>query len=93
MIQFHTWSADFSCFIDEYLCVHVLCGSVVIGTKIVSVNQVLIIIRTNTVVKIKQNAISDSLQRLVPMTPLSSEYFSNSFLSVNGLMGQFCQSL
>ena len=34
-----------------------------------------------------------SLQRSVPMAPLSSEYFSNNFLSVKGLMGQFCQSM
>ena len=34
-----------------------------------------------------------SLQRSVPMAPLSSEYFSNSSLSVKGLMGQFCQSM
>ena len=34
-----------------------------------------------------------SLQRSVPMAPLSSEYFSNSSLYVKGLMGQFCQSM
>ena len=34
-----------------------------------------------------------SLQRSVPKAPLSSEYFSNSSLSVKGLMGQFCQSM
>ena len=34
-----------------------------------------------------------SLQCLVPIAPLSSEYFSNSSLSVKGLMGQFCQSM
>ena len=34
-----------------------------------------------------------SLQRSVPMVLLSSEYFSNDFLSVKGLMGQFCQSM
>ena len=34
-----------------------------------------------------------SLQRSVAMTPFSSRYFSNSFLSVKGLMGQFCQSM
>ena len=34
-----------------------------------------------------------SLQRSVPMAPLLSEYFSNNFLSVKGLMGQFCQSM
>ena len=34
-----------------------------------------------------------SLQRSVPMAPLSSEYFSNNFLSVKGLMGRFCQSM
>ena len=34
-----------------------------------------------------------SLQRSAPLTSLSSEYFSNSFLSVKGLMGQFCQSM
>ena len=52
-----------------------------------------ITICTNQVVRIKQNATSDSLQRSVPMVPLSSEYFSNSSLSVKGLMGQFCQSI
>ena len=35
----------------------------------------------------------DSIQRSVPMASLSSEYFSNSFLSVKSLMGQFCQSI
>ena len=34
-----------------------------------------------------------SLQLAVLMAPLSSEYFSNSSLSVKGLMGQFCQSM
>ena len=67
--------------------------TIIIGTKIVSVNQVLMIIRLNLVVRIKQSAISDSLQRSFPMAPLSSEYFSNSFLSVKDLMGQFCQSI
>ena len=67
--------------------------TIIIGTKIVSVNQVLITIRLNPVARIKQNAISDSLQRSVAMAPLSSEYFSNNFLSVKGLMGQFCQSM
>ena len=52
-----------------------------------------ITICTNQVVRIKQNATSDSLQRSVPMVPLSSEYFSNSSLSVKGLVGQFCQSI
>ena len=33
-----------------------------------------------------------SIQCSVPMTSLSSEYLSNSFLSVKSLMGQFCQS-
>ena len=32
-----------------------------------------------------------SLQCSVPMVPLSSEYFSYSFLFIKGLMGQFCQ--
>ena len=36
---------------------------------------------------------SHSLQRSVPMAPLSSEYFSKSSLSVKGLVGQFCQSM
>ena len=67
--------------------------TIIIGTKIVSVNQVLITIRLNPVARIKQNAISDSLQRSVAMAPLSSEYFSNNFFSVKGLMGQFCQSM
>ena len=34
-----------------------------------------------------------NLQRSVPMPSLFSEYFSNSFFSVKGLMGQFCQSM
>ena len=36
-------------------------GTLIIGTKIVSVNQVLITIRVNPVVRIKQNAISHSI--------------------------------
>ena len=67
--------------------------TITIGTEIVSPNQVLITIRLNPVVRIKQNAISDSLKRSILMAPLSSEYFSNSFLSVKGLMDQFCQSV
>ena len=63
----------------------------IIGTKIVSVNQVLITIHTNPMVRIRQNAVSDSLQCSVPLAPLSSEYLSNSFLSVKDLMNQFCQ--
>ena len=35
--------------------------AIIIGTKIVSVNQVLIPIRTNPVVRIKQNAISETV--------------------------------
>ena len=34
-----------------------------------------------------------SIQRSVPMASLSSEYFSNSFLSLKRLMAQFCQSM
>ena len=34
--------------------------TIIMGNKIVSVNQVLIIIRLNPVVRIKQNAISDT---------------------------------
>ena len=34
-----------------------------------------------------------SVQRSVPMAPLSSEYFSSNFFSVKGLMGRFCQSM
>ena len=36
-------------------------GTLIIGTKIVSVNQVFIIIGKNPVVRIKQNAISDTV--------------------------------
>ena len=36
-------------------------GTLIIGTKIVSVNQVLITIHTNPVVRITQNAISDTV--------------------------------
>ena len=35
--------------------------TIIIGTKIVSVNQVLITIRLNPVARIKQNAISDTV--------------------------------
>ena len=35
--------------------------TIIIGTKIVSVNQVLVTIRLNPVAKIKQNAISDTV--------------------------------
>ena len=35
--------------------------TIIIGTKIVSVNQVLITIRTNPVIRVKQNAISDTV--------------------------------
>ena len=35
--------------------------TIIIGTKIVSINQVLITIRLNPVVRIKQNAISDTV--------------------------------
>ena len=40
--------------------------TIIIGTKIVSVNQVLITIRLNPVARIKQNTILDSLQHSVP---------------------------
>ena len=33
------------------------------------------------------------LQHSVPIESLLSEYFCNSFLSVKGLMGLFCQSV
>ena len=36
-------------------------GTIIIGTKIVSINQVLIATRTNPVVRITQNAISDTV--------------------------------
>ena len=35
-------------------------GTLIIGSKIISVNQVLITISTNPAVRIKQNAISDT---------------------------------
>ena len=35
--------------------------TIIIGTKIISVNQVLITIRLNPVARIKQNAISDTM--------------------------------
>ena len=61
-------------------------GTLRIFTKIFSVNQVLITIRKNPVIRIKENTILDAvLQRSVPMPPLSSEYFFNSFLSVKGI--------
>ena len=41
-------------------------GTLIISTKIVSVNQVLITIRTNPVVRIKQNAISDTVFNVQP---------------------------
>ena len=40
--------------------------TMIIGTKIVSVNVVLITIRLNPVARIKQNTILDSLQHSVP---------------------------
>ena len=40
--------------------------TIIIGTKIVSVNLVLITIRLNPVARIKQNTILDSLQHSVP---------------------------
>ena len=68
--------------------------AIIISNKIVFVNQVLITIRTNPVVRIMpKRYFRHSLQRSVPMWPLSSEYFSNRFLSVKGLMGQFCQPM
>ena len=36
-------------------------GTLISGTKIVSINQVLITIRKNPIVRIKQNAISDTV--------------------------------
>ena len=39
-------------------------GTLIIGTKIVFVNQVLIIIRKNLEVRIKQNAISDTVSNV-----------------------------
>ena len=56
--------------------------TIIIVIKIGSINEALITIHTNPVVRIKQKAISDitSFQRSVPRAPFSSEYFSNSFL-------------
>ena len=38
--------------------------TIIIGTKIVSINQVLVTIRLNPVARIKQNAISDTVFHL-----------------------------
>ena len=61
--------------------------AIIIGTKKVSVNQVLITIHINPVVRIKQNAISGTVFNV------QSPWCHRTSPEVFSLMGQFCQSM
>ena len=65
--------------------------TIIIGAKMVSVNQVFITIRLNLVATIKQNALSDTLFNV--QSPWHHCRKSILQYSIKGLMGPFCQSM
>ena len=67
--------------------------TIIIGTKIVTVNQVLITIRLNPVARIKQNTISDTAFNVQSPWHHCLKSTSPIIFSVKGLMGPFYQSL
>ena len=67
--------------------------TIIIGTKIVTVNQVLMTICLNPVARIKQNTISDTLFNVQSPWCHCLKSISPIIFSVKGLMGLFYRSM